>query len=130
MDGQDSKQGKNGPAPLMIGLLTLAVIAAGVLGYLAWERIDASRPVPIGDILADLRSYDGNVVHVEGEVVSTMNLVVKWFELNDGTGSITVVTERGLPTIGETVTVDGKVDELFKLGGISKTVIMELPERE
>ncbi|MEZ5338599.1 MAG: hypothetical protein R3F46_10065 [bacterium] len=126
---RDSK-GRSGLSPLVTGILVVAVLGAGALGYVAYQRIAGSRPVPIGEILADLRSYDGTVVHVEGEVTSTMNLVVKWFEISDGTGSITVVTERGLPTVGTTVAVDGQVNELFNLGGISKTVLMEMPERQ
>lgn len=130
MEGQDrAANNRPGTSPLMLGILVAAIILASGLGYYAWRQIQESKPVPIGDILSDLRTYDGQLVHVKGEVTNTMNLVVKWFELDDGTGTITVVTERGLPTKGTTVEVDGQVDELFNLGGISKTVILELPER-
>ncbi len=132
MDGQDKNKGAKaaGMTPLMMGLLVVAILVAGGLGIYAWRQIEEAKAIPVADILADLRTYDGRMVHVKGKVTSTMNLMVKWFELDDGTATITVVTERGLPTIGEEVEVDGQVDELFNLGGISKTVIMELPERE
>jgi len=131
MDGQNKGKGKQGTGPaLMIGLLVLVVLVAGALGFMAWQRIERNRPVPIGEILGDLRTYDGQLVHVAGEVTGSTNLLYKWFELTDASGTITIVTERGLPTVGQTVSVDGTVSELFNLGGISKTVIMEMPERE
>lgn len=115
---------------LKVGILVSVILLAVVLAYFAWQRIEHSKAIPIGEILSDLREYDGKMVHIEGEVSNTMNLVYKWFELSDESGSIIVVTERGLPTIGTTVSVDGTVNELFNLGGISKTVILEMPERE
>ena len=126
---RDSKK-KSGLSAAVVEVLVIAILAGLVLGFMAWKRIQDSKPIPIGDILGDLRTYDGQVVHVEGEVTSTMNLVVKWFDVSDGTGTISVVTERGLPTKGTTVKVDGQVNELFNLGGISKTVIMEMPEQQ
>ena len=51
--------------------------------------------------------------------------VVKYFTLNDGTGSINVITEKPLPKKGQRIRVTGKVSELFSLGRETLLVLME-----
>ncbi len=115
---------------LVLGAVVLLIALAGLI---AWFAIKGLKPraTPIGDILADLRSYDGKVVTIEGEASSPMNLLLlKYYEVSDDSGSIMVVTERGLPAVGEEVRVDGVVHEVFNLGGVNYTVIMEPASRE
>ena len=53
---------------------------------------------------------------------------VKAFDLSDDTGTIKVVTQRGLPAIGDTLTVTGEVHEVFNVGDVNMTVLVELAE--
>mgnify|MGYP000607290458 CR=1 FL=1 len=87
----------------------------------------ACTPRPsIKDITDHPRDYAGKQVQVRGEVKSVFSLiVVKYFTLDDGTGSITVVTEKPLPAKGERLTVKGKVEEGFSLGDQTLTLIVE-----
>jgi hypothetical protein len=55
-------------------------------------------------------------------------IFVKYFTLDDGTGSITVVTEKPLPAKGERLTVKGTVEEAFSLGDQTMTLIVEEKE--
>jgi len=84
----------------------------------------------IGDILAHPREYAGRSVTVQGEVKNVFSLlVIKYFTLDDGTGSIIVVTERPLPKNGERIKVKGRVEEAFSLGEQTLTLIIEADER-
>lgn len=96
---------------------------------LAASLLAACMPAtPIGDILAHPRDYADKTVTVEGEVKNVFSLiVVKYFTLDDGTGSITVITERPLPRKGEKLKVTGTVKEGFSLGDQSLTLIVEAP---
>ena len=87
------------------------------------------RPIPIADVLGDLRTYDGTTVTVQGVVSTPMNLLgMKYFTLTDDTGEIIVVTEHGLPHEGKDVRVIGQVNQMFEIAGVSMTVIFELKE--
>jgi hypothetical protein len=110
---------------LWAGLIILGAVVAGGIIYLAIQA-SGPRPVPIGDILADLRKYDGQTVTIAGEASNPLNvLVMKAYDVSDGTGSIKVVTERGLPAAGSVVRVEGVVHEVFNLGGMNYTVLLE-----
>jgi HAMP domain-containing protein len=128
MANEEKPRRRRNTAALTGAIVVLVVVVAIVLAYVAWRLI--TPPVtPIGDVLADLRTYDGQTVTVQGEVTSTLNVVlVKAFDLSDDTGTIKVITERGLPTIGDTLTVTGEVHEVFNVGGVNVTVLVEYPE--
>jgi RecJ-like exonuclease len=105
-------------------IIIVVALAAAAGAYFWWSQ---SRPVTIGQILRDLRHYDGQTVTIRGKVVSAMNvLVLRYFEVSDNTGDIKVVTKRGLPNVGDTVTVHGIVHQVFTIRGMDWTVIEEL----
>lgn len=82
----------------------------------------------IGDITDNPRKYEGKTVTVEGDVTAVYSLlVIKYFELNDGTGVIGVVSDKPLPRKGERLRVTGTVREAFSLGDKSMTVLVEEP---
>ena len=87
----------------------------------------ACAPVtPIRNIVDHPRDYADKSVTVEGQVKNVFSLlVVKYFTLEDGSGSITVVTERPLPQKGERLKVTGTVKEGFSLGEQTMTLIVE-----
>ena len=82
----------------------------------------------IADIKKTPGTYDGRTVTVTGKVTSTHNLlVVKYYEVEDGTGEIPVVTESALPKEGDRVRVKGRVSQAFALGTARLVVIVEEP---
>jgi hypothetical protein len=82
----------------------------------------------IGDILKSPGAYEGKEVTVEGKVTATHNLlVVKYYQVDDGTGEIAVVTESALPKEGEAVRVKGRVSQAFAIGSSRLIVIVEKP---
>ena len=85
----------------------------------------------IGDIQKAPGQWDGRTVTVAGKVTGTHNLlVVKYYQVDDGTGEIAVVTQSALPKEGENVRVKGRVEQAFALGTAHVVVIVEAaPQR-
>lgn len=84
----------------------------------------------IGDIVGHPRDYAGKEVTVAGEVTETFSLFfVRYFVLRDGSGEITVVTERPLPAKGEKIKVRGTVKEAMSIGTNTALVLMEGSEK-
>ena len=84
----------------------------------------------IGDIQKSPGKYDGQTVTIAGKVVSSHNfLVVRYYEVEDRTGRIAVVTENALPSEGDSVRVKGRVNQAFALGSAHLVVIVEEPAR-
>lgn len=80
----------------------------------------------IRQILADPRTYEGKTVTIDGEVANSFSLVViKYFELNDGTGTLGVVSDKPLPAKGQRLKVTGQVRQAFSLGDRNITVLIE-----
>jgi hypothetical protein len=130
MDKERGKQERGGiSGAAVVGLIAVAILG-GALALVAWYGA-RPHPTPIGYILEHVREFDGNAVTVEGTVDSPLNLggLLKVFDLSDKSGTIKVVTKRGLPKSGETVMVKGLVREVFNVAGMNMTVIME-PQEE
>lgn len=86
----------------------------------------ALRPTPIERILEDPRAFDERIVSVKGEVKRSLGLLgFGGYEVDDGTGRITVVTDAGLPPSGAEVTVRGIAKNAYTIGDKSLTVIIE-----
>ena len=80
--------------------------------FLACEQV--SEPVKrltatkIKDILDHPRNYENKEVTIYGTVTDAVSLlVVKYFEIEDGTGTIKVMTNRILPQKGKKLRVTG-----------------------
>jgi hypothetical protein len=86
-----------------------------------------SRTVTIKELLDDPSQYNGKSVQVQGDVKENLGVLgYGAYRLDDGTGSITVVSkESGAPREGANVKVQGKFRSAFTLGTRNAAVIME-----
>ena len=99
-----------------------------LFGLLAVGSCAALFATKIAEIKKTPSSYEGKTVTISGRVTSAHNLVlVKYYEVDDGTGEIPVVTQSELPKEGDSVRVKGKVDQAFVLGSARLVVIVEEP---
>ena len=82
---------------------------------------------PIGQLLDNSSRYDGKTVRIAGEVKGSAGvLVLSAYEVTDGTGTLTVVSEGGSPPrTGARVGVKGTFQALFTLGFKSLAVLKE-----
>ncbi len=81
----------------------------------------------VKSILDNPRRYEGRIVKVSGVARDSVGIFGQGaFVLDDGTGQITVITNRGVPAAGERVVVRGRVQTAAVVGTQRATVIMEL----
>jgi hypothetical protein len=81
----------------------------------------------IKTLLDDPGRFDNHVVRVGGSVTHAVGLLVYGaYQLNDGTGTITIVSKHsGAPREGAKVGVEGQFHAGFTLGTESEAVIVE-----
>lgn len=93
--------------------VVLLAVGAG-LAAPSCHRLFATR---IAAIESNLARYDGRTVYVFGKVKERIDLpMVKCYVVDDGSGTIGVVTGKPLPHIGDTVNPKGRVNASFKIG--------------
>jgi hypothetical protein len=82
---------------------------------------------PIRDLLANTGRYDGQTVAIAGEVKGAAGAFgYGVYQLDDGTGTITVVTEKGgVPAQGARIGVEGKFRSGITVGTESVAAIQE-----
>jgi len=104
---------------LPLALLTLAlVVAPGCRGV---------STTPIKTLLDDPGQYDGKTVAIEGDVTRSYGVLgYGAYQVNDGTGTLSVVTkEGGAPRTGAHVGVLGTFRAAFTLGTETAAVLKE-----
>ena len=82
---------------------------------------------PIGELLDNSSRYNGKTVRVAGEVQESAGILGRGaYQLKDGTGTLTVVSEQASPPrTGSRVGVKGTFQALFTLGAKSLAVLQE-----
>ena len=79
----------------------------------------------VARLLAEPQRYANRNVGLKGDVVESMSLLGHGvYKLDDGTGSIWVVSRRGVPRRGARVAVKGKVRDV-----VDVSTIFKLPEQ-
>ena len=126
-DGKPEAKSPHISGAALVGLFVVLAVAALLTAFWVYQGLE--RPVPIAEVLGDLRTYDNTTITVQGVVSDPTNLLlVKYFTLTDDTGSIIVVTNHGLPETGKDLKVLGQVDQQFAIADLSFTVILEVGE--
>jgi hypothetical protein len=96
-------------APMLLAVTALASAAC------------ASRTV--NDILADPTRYRDREVRLSGEVVDSYSFGGKGvYRIEDDTGRLWVMSNRGVPRKGARVSVKGRIREGFNLGSLGDRV--------
>jgi hypothetical protein len=81
----------------------------------------------INHILADPHRYANLEVGVAGKVVRSYSVLGRGaYEVDDGTGTLWVVSSAGVPREGARVGVKGTIRDVFSLGELGS--ILKLPE--
>jgi hypothetical protein len=76
----------------------------------------ACAPKTIGHVLADPAHYRDHAVKVQGRVVRSYSVLGQGaYQLRDGTGSLWIVSNRGVPHEGARVQVKGTVRDVFAI---------------
>jgi hypothetical protein len=93
-------------------LLTFIAGAALASGACASART-------VNELLADPSRYRNHTVKLTGEVVESYSVANRGaYRIDDGTGELWIVSEKGVPRRTARVTVKGKVREGFNFGSL------------
>ena len=105
--------------PRIVGRTALA----GALVLLA----GCASVTPIGELLQNSSKYNGKEVRIKGEVKESAGLLGKGaYQVKDGTGTLTVISEISAPPpTGSTIGVKGVFQALLTLGSKSLAVLRE-----
>ena len=97
-----------------------------VVLLLALSLAACTLPTSIQKIRENPRDYAGKTVTISGSVKDVVSLlVVKYFEVDDGSGTLGVVSDQPMPVKGTKVNVTGKVREVASLGNKSLLLLIE-----
>jgi hypothetical protein len=89
-------------------------VGAVILGALTGA---ACREITINRLLAEPGRYADEEVGLKGEVVDSVSVLGRGaYKLDDGTGTIWVVSDKGVPRRGARVGVRGKIKDVVDLG--------------
>lgn len=82
---------------------------------------------PIKTLLDDPARFDGTTVRIAGEVQGSVGVLgLGAYQVNDGTGTLTIVTEGGgAPRQGAKVGVEGTFRSAYTVGNQSVAVLVE-----
>ena len=106
-----------------LGLTTLILVAAFALTACPSQTT-------ISRINADPDRYRNKEVGIVGRVTDSYGVLGKGaYEIDDGTGRLWVVTERGVPSRGARVGAKGKVYTGFSFGGRSFGTVLQETDR-
>lgn len=98
-------------------LLWTAVIAAGLMGSAACATKS------INHILADPSRYSNREVRISGAVVESYSVTNRGaYRIDDSTGQLWVVSDKGVPRKGARVTVRGTIRDGFNLGSLGDLI--------
>jgi hypothetical protein len=103
------------PSPFLLSLACSLLLSA------------CASVTPIGELLNNSSRYDGKTVRVAGEVHESAGILGRGaYQLKDGTGTLTVVSEQASPPrTGARVGVKGTFQALFTLGAKTLAVLRE-----
>ena len=100
---------------------TLALAMAAALGLLT----AACASTNVARLLAEPDRYNNRDVSLQGDVVESMSLLgAGAYKLDDGTGSIWVVSKSGVPRRGARVKARGKIRDV-----VDVSTLFKLPEQ-
>jgi hypothetical protein len=110
--------------PFAIAVVSLLALTAGCKGGLHGTT-------PIKTLLDDPGLYDRKVVRIAGDVGPSLGILnYGAYQLDDGTGTLTVVTrENGAPRQGARVGVEGEFRSAYTLGVSTAAVLIESQRR-
>lgn len=101
---------------------------AGVVALLALALgLAACRETTVARLLAEPDRYHNDEVGLRGHVIKSASVLgTGAYQLDDGTGTIWVVSSKGVPRQGARVAVRGRVRDVVDLGGVIPNLPREI----
>jgi hypothetical protein len=87
----------------------------------------ACRETTVARLLAEPDRYHNDEVGLRGQVIKSASVLgTGAYQLDDGTGTIWVVSSKGVPRQGARVAVRGRVRDVVDLGGLIPNLPREI----
>jgi RPA family protein len=84
----------------------------------------------VSDILSDPRKYEGKEVHIAGTVTEAFSIYrAGYFRVDDGSGSMVVVSTQISPRQGQHINACGAVEQAYTIGNNQMVVLVEKRNR-
>jgi hypothetical protein len=84
-------------------------LTIGVVFLAASQAVYGLTPTKIKDVLDHPRDFENKQITLSGTVTNAVSLLlIKYYEIEDGSGSIRVMTDKLLPARGEKLSVTGR----------------------
>jgi hypothetical protein len=82
----------------------------------------------INQIMADPQRYANKEVGIKGEVTESYSVVGRGaYRIDDGTGRLWVVSEKGVPRKGARIVAKGTIKDAYNFGNLGN--VIKLPEQ-
>jgi hypothetical protein len=102
------------------------VTASAMMFLLVFQAGCAVRS--INHVMADPHRYANREVGIKGEVIESYSVVGRGaYRVDDGTGQLWVVSDKGVPRKGAKIVVHGKIKDGYDLGNLG--ALIKLPEK-
>jgi hypothetical protein len=102
------------------------VVAGIILSALVFQMGCAVRT--INQIMADPQRYANKEVGIKGEVTESYSVVGHGaYRVDDGTGRLWVVSEKGVPRKGAKIVARGTIKDAYNFGDLG--TLIKLPEK-
>jgi len=96
-------------------------VSAAVLAAALGLALTGCATKSLNDVLADPSRYANRDVTVKGEVTQSVSVLGHGsYKIEDGNGSLWVVSTKGVPRKGARVKVTGKIRDVADLGSVLK----------
>jgi hypothetical protein len=111
-------------------IVIIFILVAGIVYYFISDKskkkaVDLVLNTPIAEVIQNPQDYSEKVTHISGVVTSSLNLGIKLYTINDGTGEIIILTEKAVPKENCKVFLKGKAKQYFKVLDKEMTVFIE-----
>jgi hypothetical protein len=108
--------GQNKMKEIKLGRTAVTLFLVSIVLFLA-----ACERKTINQILAEPHRYANREVGIEGHVVDSYSVLGRGvYRVDDGTGKLWIVSDKGVPRKGSRVGVKGKIQDGFDLGSLVK----------
>lgn len=99
---------------------------AASLACISFALTACSQAVPIGDLVQSPHLYDGDIVTVTGVVDGQIAILgIGGYLLTDAGHGILILSDRGVPSVDDKVTVSGRFIQALSIAGIEYSVVVQ-----
>ena len=110
---------------MMSSMLRRTAAAAAIVALSL--GLAACRETTVARLLAEPDRYHNDEVGLRGQVIKSASVLgTGAYQLDDGTGTIWVVSSKGVPRQGARVAVRGRVRDVVDLGGLIPNLPREI----